>query len=167
MFSPSRTGSGTRRWIYAWLLLIAVAWAMGLAGDVEMLRWAETTPDMCQGLPDYAAAASALPTEGPVGFLSEVPDPGNSERFFCAQFDLAPRLLMLWRPMFVNLSQRQLAGTTVMLNFDDLIKRNEFLRDLDAEAERQNATVARRDLSDKLTVVSIREKRLVKRQGKG
>jgi hypothetical protein len=155
MSSPSRPGSGARRWIYAWLLLIAPAWALGLVADVELFRWAKTTPDMCEGLPDYGAAAVALPP-GPVGFFSEVPDPGNSERFFCAQYNLAPRVLVRWRPMFVNLSQRQLAGTTLLLNFDDRTARDAFLRDLDAEARRQGAAVARRDIAKELTLVTVR-----------
>jgi hypothetical protein len=155
---PSRPGTGARRWIYVWLLLIAPVWALGLVADVEMLRWAKTTPDMCQGLPDYGAAARALPPDVPVAFFSEVPDPGNAERFFCAQYDLAPRVLVRWRPMFVNLSQRQLAGTTLLLNFDDGAARDTFLRDLDAEASRQGAAVARRDLSKKLTLVTVRKR---------
>jgi hypothetical protein len=159
MPSSSRTGAGARRWIYVWLLLIAPAWALGLFADVEMFRWAKTTPDMCQGLPDYGAAARALPPAVPVGFLSEVPDPGNAERFFCAQYDLAPRVLVWWRPMFVNLSKRHLAGTTLLLNFSDQAARDTFLRDLDAEASRQGAAVARRDLSKKLTVVTVRSGR--------
>jgi len=111
---------------------------------------------MCQGLPDFGAAASALPPEGPVGFLSEVPDPGNAERFFCAQYDLAPRVLVWWRPYFVNLSKRQLAGTTLLLNYQDRKARDAFLRDLDAEAKRQGASVERRVLSPKLSVVTVR-----------
>ena len=154
MSSP-RTGAGTRRWIYAWLLLIAPAWALGLYADVEMLRWAKTTPDMCQGLPDYGSLEGILP-EGPVSFVAGVPDPGNSERFFCAQYGLAPHVLVWWRPQLINLGQRRLAGTTLLLNFDDRTARDAFLRELDAEARRQGAAVARRDVSRKLTVVSFR-----------
>lgn len=153
-------GSGARRWIHAWLLLIAPAWGIGLIADVEMFRWAPTTPDMCQGLPDYGAAAAALstlPPDAPVGFLSEVPEPGNSERFFCAQYGLAPRPLVWWRPMFVNLPSRQLAGTNVLLNFDDPAARDALLREFDAEAKRQGAAVARRDISKTLTLVTVRK----------
>lgn len=156
MPSSPRPGAGVRRWIYIWLLLIAPAWAVGLVADMEMFHWAKSMPEMCQGLPDYSAAASALPPEGAVGFLSEIPDPGNAERFFCAQYDLAPRVLVWWRPYFVNLDKRQLAGTTLLLNFQERKARDEFLRDLDAEAKRQGASVARRDVSRKLTVVSVR-----------
>lgn len=152
----SRPDAGTRRWIYVWLLLIAPAWALGLLADVEMFRWAKSTPDMCQGLPDYAAAMPILPPDGPVGFYSEAPDPGNAERFFCAQYGLAPRVLVRWRPEFVNLSRRQLAGTNLLLNFTDRKARDAFLSELDAEAKRQGATVARREVSWKLTLVTIR-----------
>jgi hypothetical protein len=154
-FSP-RPGTGVRRWIYVWLILIAPAWALGLFADVELFRWVKSMPDMCQGLPDYADAARILPPDGPVGFFTETPDPGNAERFFCAQYDLAPRVLVRWRPEFVNLSRRQLAGTTLLLNFTDRTARDAFLRELDAEAQRQNAAVARREVSWKLTVVTIR-----------
>lgn len=153
---PPRHGDGVRRWIYVWLLLIAPAWAVGLIADMEMFRWARSTPEMCLGLPDYGAAASALPPEGRIGFLSEIPDPGNAERFFCAQYDLAPRVLVWWRPMFINLDKRQLAGTTLLLNFQDRKALAGFLRDLDAEAKRQGAFVERRVISPKLSVVSVR-----------
>ncbi len=152
----SQPGARVRRWIYAWLLLIAPAWALGLVADVEMFRWAKTTPDMCQGLPDFGAAAPLLPSTGPVGFYSEVTEAGNAERFFCAQYDLAPHALVWWRPEFVNLSQRHLAGTTLVLNFADRTARATFLRDLGAEAQRQGAVVARRDVSWKLSVVTVR-----------
>jgi hypothetical protein len=155
MSSPPRPGAGTRRWIYAWLLLIAPAWGLGLREDVAMLRWAATTPDMCQGLPDYGAAAGALPPDRPVAFFSEVPDPGNAERFFCAQYGLAPRVLVRWRPEHLNLDQRQLAGTTLVLNFMDPAAREAFLRDLDAQAKRQGVAVTRRGLSRDLTVVVV------------
>lgn len=154
-FSP-RPGAGVRRWIHAWLLLIAPAWALGLVANVEMFRWIKSMPDMCQRLPDYGDAAGILPPEGPVGFFTEAPEPGNAERFFCAQYDLAPRILVRWRPEFVNLSRRKLAGTTLLLNFTDRKARDAFLRDLDAEAQRQGAVVARREASWKLTVVTIR-----------
>lgn len=154
--SSARPGSSARRWIYVWLLLIAPAWAVGLVADVEMLRWARTTPDMCQGLPDYGAVAAVLPPEGPVSFVAGVPDPGNAERFFCAQYGLAPRVLVWWRPRLINLDRRQLAGTTLLLNFDDRTSRDAFLRELDAEARRQGVAVARRDVSRKLTVMSFR-----------
>ena len=154
--SSSRPGSSARRWIYAWLLLIAPAWALGLVADVEMLRWAETSPDMCQGLPDYGALEGVLPPEGPISFFSEVPDPANSERFFCAQYDLAPRVLARWRPEVLNLSSRQLAGTTLLLSFADRAAMPAFLRDLNAEAKRQGVVATRRDLSKKLTLVSFR-----------
>lgn len=154
MFSP-RTGAGTRRWIYAWLLLIAPAWALGLYADVEMLRWAKTTPDMCQGLPDYGALEGILP-DTPVAFFSEVPDPGNSERFFCAQYDLAPHVLVRWRPEVLNLGQRQLAGTTLLLSYADRAALAAFLRDLDAEAKRQGVVATRRDLPRKLILMAFR-----------
>ncbi|MES1242755.1 MAG: hypothetical protein ABUT39_14155 [Acidobacteriota bacterium] len=154
--SFSRPGPFARRWIYAWLLLIAPAWALGLVADVEMFRWAESTPDMCQGLPDYGAVARDLPLRGTIGFFSEVPDPTNSERFFCAQYDLAPRVLARWRPEVLNLSQRQLAGTTLLLSFADRSAMPAFLRDLDAEAKRQGVVATRRDLSKKLTLITFR-----------
>jgi hypothetical protein len=56
----------------------------------------------------------------------------------------------------VNLDKRQLAGTTLLLNYDDPAARDTFLRDLDAEAKRQGAAVARRDLSPRLTLVNVR-----------
>jgi hypothetical protein len=151
----SQPGARVRRWIYAWLLLIAPAWALGLVADVEMLRWAKTTPDMCQGLPDFGATLPMLPHDGPIAFYADVAEAGNAERFFCAQYDLAPRVLVWWRPEFVDLSKRQLAGTTLVLNFSDHAARATFLRDLDAEARRQGAMVARRDVSWKLSVVTI------------
>jgi hypothetical protein len=154
--SSSRPGAGTRRWIHVWLLLVAPAWALGLFADVELFRWARSTPDMCQGLPDYGALAGILPPDRPVSFFSEVPEPGNSERFFCAQYDLAPHVLVRWRPEVLNLSQRQLAGTTVLLNFADRAALAAFLRDLDAEAKRQGVAASRRDLSRKLTLVVFR-----------
>lgn len=156
MPSSLRPGAGTRRWIYAWLILIAPAWALGLLADVEMFRWVKSMPDMCQGLPDYGDAMPILPPDGLVGFYSEAPDPGNAERFFCAQYDLAPRVLVRWRPEFVNLSRRQLAGTNLLLNFTDRKARDAFLSELDAEAKRQGATVARREVSWKLTLVTVR-----------
>lgn len=153
-----RSGTGPRRWIHAWLLLIAPAWALGVFADVEMLRWVKAMPEMCQGLPDYGAASGALP-EGPVGFLSGVPDPDNSRRFFCAQYDLAPHVLVWWRPIFVNLDRRQLAGTNLLLDYPDRAALAAFLRDLDAEAKRQGATVARRDISRHLILVTVRASR--------
>ena len=155
MPSPLQSGAGARRWIYAWLLLIAPAWALGIVADVEMLRWARTMPEMCLGLPDYEAAAGVLP-DGPVGFLSEAPDPDNSRRFFCAQYDLAPHVLVWWRPVFVNLERRQLAGTNLLLDYTDRTALAAFLRDLDAEAKRQGAAVERREVSRHLILVTVR-----------
>jgi len=155
--SPTQTGAGASRWIHAWLLLIASVWALGLRDAVVMLRWAGTTPEMCEGFPDYAGVGGLLPAKTPVGFLSEQPEPARSERFYCAQLDLAPRVLFRWRGQVPRPAPQQLQGSTLLLDFADHDALEAFLRELAAEVERQGAAVERRNAAGGLTVVTVAE----------
>lgn len=149
------SGLQPRPWIYAWLLLLVPVWAWGILSELRMLRWVRADQAaMCRALPDYAAVSGLLPPQGPVLFLTEVPDPGNWERFFCAQHDLAPRVLVRSAPVAAALGSGPLAGRVLLLHFADPAARDAFLRDLAAEAGRQGAAVRRRDAGE-LVVLAV------------
>ena len=102
--------------------------------------------------PSEAAPETAAPSPA----LPDAAELAASERFFCAQHALAPRVLARWYPPPAH--GRELPGSVLMAHFDDRGALEAFLRELRVEALRQGA-----DLQSSEPVAGI----LVIRVGKG
>ncbi len=134
MTAPT-SGFPPRSWIYAWLLLLLMVWAFGIRDSLEELRWMRSSPAVCEGLEAYARVAGAIPEDAAVAFLTDVPEPNSSRRYFCAQYELAPRVFKRW--WLPTVEGRTLTGTVVMAHFDDLVAREAYYQAMVAEAQRQ------------------------------
>jgi hypothetical protein len=109
---------------------------------------------MCAGLPSYSAVADLLPgASGPVGFATDAADPAGAERFFCAQYQLAPTVLQRWRPGALDPPRRWLPGSAAILQIDEPSARAAFLAELSGRAERQGAEVEHLELPGGLSLV--------------
>jgi hypothetical protein len=150
---PVRRSGQPRPWIYAWLLLLVPVWGVGLRDSARMLQWAGSSPSVCNGLGGYAALAGAVPPEATLGFVTDAAEPAASERFFCAQLALAPRVLVRWWTPEVQ--GRSLPGTVVMAHFDDRAALEAFLRSLEAEAARQGTGLQRTELVPGVLLIRV------------
>jgi hypothetical protein len=80
------------RWLLAGALVgLAIP---GLRRGVRLADGAESERVMCEGLPDYALSVASLSESSRLRFWTDVADPRASERYFCAQLAVAPRLLV-------------------------------------------------------------------------
>ncbi|MFN7940802.1 MAG: hypothetical protein U0X73_04340 [Thermoanaerobaculia bacterium] len=80
------------RWLLAGALVgLAIP---GLRRGVRLADEAEGERVMCEGLPNYAGAVAALSESSRLRFWVDGADPRASERYFCAQLAVAPRLLV-------------------------------------------------------------------------
>lgn len=129
------SGFQPRSWIYLWLLLLAPVWGFGLLQAFQETRWMRTAPSVCQGLGFYAEAAKHIPEDATVSFVSDAQEPQSSQRYFCAQYELAPRVVKRW--WYTPALGRKLTGTVIMVHFDDLNARLRYYEDLVAESRRQ------------------------------
>lgn len=134
MISPP-SGFQPRSWIYAWLLLLATVWAFGIRDSLKETSWMRAAPAVCKGLEGYVQVAGAIPEDALVTFLTDVPEPVSSQRYFCAQYELAPRVFRRW--WLPTVEGRNLTGTVVMAHFDDLVAREAYYRAMVAEVQRQ------------------------------
>lgn len=129
------SGFQPRSWIYAWLLLLAAVWGFGVHDSLEEVHWMGKAPAVCNGLEGYVHVAGAIPEDALVTFLTDVPEPVSSRRYFCAQYELAPRVFRRW--WLPTVAGRKLTGTVVMAHFDDRAAREAYYRALVAEVQRQ------------------------------
>lgn len=129
------SGFQPRSWIYVWLLLLAVVWAFGVRDSLEETQWMRESPAVCEGLEAYVRVAAAIPEDAAVAFLTDVPEPTSSQRYFCAQYELAPRVFKRW--WLPTVEGRTLTDTVVMAHFDDLVAREAYYRAMVAEVQRQ------------------------------
>ncbi len=113
--------SQPRPWIYLWLALLVPAWAIGFWLSARMIHWTRTSVGlMCGGLDAYTAFSrlpAPVPGEPKIGFVTDVPDPASAERFFCAQYEAAPRVLVRLRAE--GLETLGLAGRRLIVHIDD------------------------------------------------
>jgi len=77
-----------------WLAAVLVLWVWQLVASRAQQQWAAGTRAMCTDLPHYATLLPmAADADGRVNFATDSEDPEAAERFFCAQYALAPRVL--------------------------------------------------------------------------
>lgn len=129
------SGLQPRSWIYVWLLLLAPVWGFGLFQALHEVRWIGNAPPVCKGLGAYAAVAEHIPEDATLSFLTDAKEPTAARRYFCAQYELSPRIVRRW--WYTPVFGRKLTGTLMMVHFDDLIARQTYFRDVVAEARRQ------------------------------
>jgi len=148
-----------RQWLFTWLVLLVPLWLLQLEDGRQQRLWFTATPPMCTGLPDYEKAAAWLPAEpSEVVFFTDAPNPQGGERFFCAQYDLAPHALKRWlagvpRPGF------DLDRLVLVAHLDDPRSFAAMAGPILAAAERRGMRVERHARPDGVTVVSLHKER--------
>ncbi len=149
-----------RPWIYVWLAVLVPVWAFGIWMSIQMIVWTRSSAGlMCGGLEAYAALSHLPPvrpgelSEPRIRFVTDVPDPSASERFFCAQYEAAPHALArIWPP---GLETRNLSGSRVILHMDDPAVLQEALGKVVIAAERQKSGMRTDRLAPGLVLVTI------------
>lgn len=129
------SGFQPRSWIHAWLFLLVAVWGFGIHDSLEEVQWMQKSPPVCAGLEGYVQLAGAIPEDAAVTFLTDVPEPASSQRYFCAQYELAPRVFKRW--WLPTVEGRKLTGMVVMAHFDDLVAREAYYRAMVDEVQRQ------------------------------
>lgn len=129
------SGFQPRSWICAWLLLLPAVWGLSLFRGVQEVGFIARSPSVCEGLEAYARLTEVLPPDTRAFFLSDVPEPVASKRFFCAQYELAPRVLKRW--WSTQVFGRKLDGAVILVHFDDFLERKKYYDSMVAEVRRQ------------------------------
>ena len=151
------SGFQPRSWIYAWLLLLVAVWGFGLSQALHENRWIQTAPSVCKGLGAYAEAADFIPRGAMVSFLTDAQEPTAARRYFCAQYELSPRIVRRW--WYTPVFGRKLTGTVIMVHFDDLNARLRYYQEVVAEARRQGLKpLAPREPVPGVLLLQVKEK---------
>lgn len=152
------SGLRPRSWIYGWLLLLGPVWGFGLFQALQEVRWIGTAPSVCENLGAYAAVAEHIPEDATLSFLTDAPEPDAARRYFCAQYELAPRVVRRW--WYTSVFGRKLTGTVIMAHFGDLNARLVYYQDVVAEARRQGlGTPQPREPVPGILLIQVEEKR--------
>lgn len=118
---------------------------------MALLRWARTSHAMCAGLPDYRALSPGLAKAGPIGFLTDAPAPADMERFFCAQYQLSPKVLVRRRGL--SLTPGTGSDSALIVDLIDRAAVDNVLRELASEAQHRGMWLDRHELPNGLAVV--------------
>jgi hypothetical protein len=85
----------TQIWVVAWLVGSCVVWLSNAYLSVETVRWARGFPDTCAGLSAFEQLGTYLEFEDRIVFVAPDNDPESGYSFFCAQYNLAPKIVRL------------------------------------------------------------------------